>query len=260
MNNFKHIVLIQQFLYQNIQFTIVIKIKKKLFIEKKNKQLQKYFLFKSSIKNEHTRYKKRIIFRKVKKKDRKLKSLLFLKRKKYLKVFYKKLLFFKSIFLRYYAVKNRTFKKTLKGLHQYKQFKNNYLFPDKKITLLISKLESRLINVVGRLFKINFLIASKIIDSYGIFVNNKLVTKRSWIIQKGNLIELPLKVYLKYFNYFNLKFFSYDLTWKINLNYIVNYKILAGIFLEYPFFTQLKYPKLHGFTKKFIRFFINFIK
>ncbi len=234
--------------------------KKQVLLEKKTTQLQKYYLFKNSIKNQNTRYKKRIIFRKIKKKDRKLKSLLYLKRKKYLKVYYKKLLFFKSIFLRYYGIKNRTFKKSLKNLHHYKQFNNNYLFPDKKITLLVSKLESRLINVVGRLFKINFLVASKIIDSYGIFVNNQLITKRSWTVQKGNLIELPLKVYLKYFNYFNIKFFSYDLTWKINLNYIVNYKILAGIFLDYPFFTQLKYPKLHGFTKKFIRFFINFIK
>lgn len=234
--------------------------KKRLFLLKKQKKLSDSKFFKFSIRNQATRYKKKIIFRKFKRKDKKLKTLLFLKKKKFLKIYYKKFLFFKSIFLRYYAIKKNTFKRTLNSLHQYKQYKNNYLFPDKKINLLISKLESRLISVVGRLFKINFLIVSKIIDSYGVFVNNKLVTKRSWIIQKGNLIELPLKVYLKYFNFFNVKFFSYDLNWKITLNYIVNYKILAGIFLDYPLFTQLKYPKLHGFKKKFIRFFINFIK
>ncbi len=149
------------------------------------------------------------------------------------KMYFKKLILFKPLFLKNYGRKFNIYLKFNKKNNNVNRF--NYRMPvNNRFSSYMSNFEYRIISVIKNLYKCNNVnIILKLLSIGAIFLNGKRITYAKKQLKLGDLLYLKpryLLLNMKYFSFTPYGFLLHLQTyWLLTYSFLINFKIMSAI-------------------------------
>jgi hypothetical protein len=178
------------------------------------------------------------------------------------KMYFKKLILFKPLFLKNYGRKFNVYLSSIRKDKKVSQV-NYRIATNTRFSNYISHFEYKILSVIKNLYRCNNInIIIKLLSLGAIFLNGKVITYAKNQVKLGDLIYLKpryLLLNMKYFSFTPYGFLLHLQTyWFMTYSFLINFKIMAAIIYRGYNFQFFFYTNTFS-TKKWLKFFLFFV-